>query len=72
MTATTTATPPPEVRDERVARVGFWRRLLLKPEFGSLIGALVVFVFFATQSSVFWHASGVANWLDPASTLRAE
>ena len=68
MTATTTATPPPEVRDERVARVGFWRRLLLKPEFGSLIGALVVFVFFATQSSVFWHASGVANWLDPAST----
>jgi simple sugar transport system permease protein len=68
MTATTTATPPPEVRDERVAKVGVWRRLLLKPEFGSLIGALVVFVFFATQSTVFWHASGVANWLDPAST----
>ena len=68
MTATTTATPPPEVRDERVAKVGLWRRLLVKPEFGSLIGALVVFVFFATQSSVFWHANGVANWLDPAST----
>ncbi len=55
--------------DERVARVGLLRRLLVKPELGSLIGAVVVFVFFASLSNVFRSLSGVANWLDPASTL---
>jgi simple sugar transport system permease protein len=55
--------------DERVARVGLVRRLLVKPELGSLIGAVVVFVFFALLSNVFRSLPGVANWLDPASTL---
>ena len=45
------------------------RRLLVKPELGALIGAVVIFVFFAAQSSVFRSVRGVANWLDPASTL---
>ena len=54
--------------DERVARSSFARRLLVKPELGAFIGAVVVFVFFAAQSNVFWLASGIANWLDPAST----
>ena len=35
---------------------------------GSLLGAIVVFLFFAGQSRTFWSAAGVANWLDPAST----
>ncbi|MFW3172639.1 ABC transporter permease [Geodermatophilus sp. CPCC 206100] len=30
---------------------------------------MVVFAFFAVQSPVFRSASGIANWLDPASTL---
>jgi simple sugar transport system permease protein len=55
--------------DERVARVGLLRRLLVKPELGSLIGALIIFVFFASLSDVFRSPRGVANWLDPASTL---
>src|SRR5215207_7776499 len=55
--------------DERVARIGVLRRLLVKPELGSLIGALIVFLFFASLSEVFRSAAGVANWLDPASTL---
>jgi simple sugar transport system permease protein len=55
--------------DERVARIGLWRRILVKPELGSLIGAVVVFIFFASLSDVFRSARGVANWLDPASTL---
>ncbi|WP_322748588.1 MULTISPECIES: ABC transporter permease [unclassified Frankia] len=63
---TTTVLP---AADERIARVGLPRRLLIKPELGSLIGAIVVFVFFAFQSNVFRSTSGVANWLDPASTL---
>ncbi len=55
--------------DERIAKVGLLRRLLVKPELGALIGALVIFAFFALQSSVFRGISGVANWLDPASTI---
>ncbi|MGY1638890.1 ABC transporter permease [Geodermatophilus sp. SYSU D00742] len=43
--------------------------MLVKPELGALIGAVVIFAFFAVQSSVFRSLSGVANWLDPASTL---
>jgi simple sugar transport system permease protein len=49
--------------------VGPLRRLLVKPELGALVGAVVVFVFFAAQSDVFRSARGIANWLDPASTL---
>lgn len=55
--------------DERVANIGVLRRLLVKPEFGALIGAVVVFVFFAVESSVFRSPSGFANWLDTASTV---
>ena len=55
--------------DERVARIGVLRRLMLKPELGALIGVVLVFVFFAALSDVFRSANGVANWLDPASTI---
>ncbi len=60
-----TATAAPA--DERIAHVGVLRRQLVKPEFGALIGAIVVFVFFWTQSNVFVSAAGVSNWLDAAS-----
>ena len=53
--------------DERIARLGLLRRLLLKPELGALIGAVLIFVFFASLSDIFWSFSGVANWLDLAS-----
>ncbi|HEY3501715.1 MAG TPA: ABC transporter permease [Actinocatenispora sp.] len=59
----------PAVRDERVAADHPVRRFLVRPELGALIGAVVVFVFFAVLSSTFRSAAGVANWLDPASTL---
>lgn len=55
--------------DERIANVGVVRRLLVRPELGSACGAVVVLIFFAAQSSVFRAPSGVANWLDPASTI---
>ncbi|MDQ2748165.1 MAG: ABC transporter permease [Pseudonocardiales bacterium] len=55
--------------DERVAHVGVLRRLLVKPEFGALIGAVIVFVFFAFQSDVFRSMDGAANWLDVSSTI---
>ncbi|WP_424532266.1 ABC transporter permease [Sphaerisporangium viridialbum] len=55
--------------DERVAGAGWPRRLLIRPELGSVVGAVAVFAFFSSQSEVFRSADGVANWLDPASTL---
>ncbi|MEU9889863.1 ABC transporter permease [Sphaerisporangium sp. NPDC051011] len=55
--------------DERLAGAGVLRRLLVRPELGSVVGALAVFAFFSSQSAVFRSADGVANWLDPASTL---
>jgi len=66
---TTDAPPSRPVADERVASVGLLKRLLVKPELGALVGAVVVFAFFAAQSSVFVSPAGIANWLDPASTL---
>jgi simple sugar transport system permease protein len=65
MAATTTTA----AADERVARVGLFKRLVVKPELGSLIGAIVIFAFFSVLSDVFHSANGIANWLDPASTL---
>ncbi|GIH16443.1 ABC transporter permease [Rugosimonospora africana] len=63
--ATATAAPV----DERIKNLGVTRQLLARPEIGALLGAVVVFAFFAVQSSVFRSGAGVANWLDPASTL---
>ena len=62
-----TATTAPV--DERVARIALLRRLLVKPELGALIGVVFIFVFFSILSDVFRSMSGVANWLDPASTI---
>ena len=64
---TTLSPPPPAAADERVARVGLVRRLVLRPEIGSLIGAVVLFVVFAAASSNFYSLAGISNWLDPAS-----
>ncbi|MEU4548525.1 ABC transporter permease [Nonomuraea dietziae] len=55
--------------DERLADVGRLRRLLIRPELGAVVGAVVVFAFFAGQSEVFRSVAGIANWLDPAATL---
>ncbi|MFI6392757.1 ABC transporter permease [Nonomuraea sp. NPDC050547] len=55
--------------DERLADVGRLRRALIRPELGAVVGAIVVFAFFAAQSPVFRSPAGIANWLDPAATL---
>jgi simple sugar transport system permease protein len=63
------ATTSTVATDERVARIGLLQRLVVKPELGSLIGAIIIFVFFSLLSDVFRSTNGIANWLDPASTL---
>ncbi|MGC9358226.1 MAG: ABC transporter permease [Anaerolineae bacterium] len=57
-------------RDERIAEVGGLRSLLRLSEVGSFLGAAVVFVFFSLlRPDQFPTISGVARFLDPASTL---
>ncbi|MQY29652.1 ABC transporter permease [Nocardia aurantia] len=55
-----TATPPPR---------GLPYRLLVRPEIGAALGALLVFAFFSLTTGRFLSALGVATWLDDASTL---
>ena len=55
--------------DERVSSNSLLRRAFTRPELGAIVGAIVVFVYFSAQSSVFFSASGAANWLDPSATL---
>jgi simple sugar transport system permease protein len=62
----TTAAPR---ADERVADVGFLRRLLVRPELGAVVGTLAIYTFFAVSNDVFPTASGMANWLDRSATL---
>lgn len=58
-------------QDERLRRVSLWRRLLVRPEFGSLAGLLVVFAAFSVfaGSQGFLSASGTVNYLEVAAQL---
>ncbi|MEV6906223.1 ABC transporter permease [Amycolatopsis sp. NPDC051071] len=55
--------------DERVAKPRLLDRLVVRPEIGALLGAVVVFGFFTVVTDQFFSGSGVATWLDDASTL---
>jgi simple sugar transport system permease protein len=64
-----TSEPPPTAVDERLAKVSFLTKLLQRPELGALLGAAVVFLFFALTADRFGSLSGAARWTDVASTL---
>jgi len=56
-------------RDERLATTSPLRRLMIRPEFGALIGAVVVWVLFMSQARRVWLSwLGTANYVD-VSTL---
>lgn len=57
--------------DERLGRESAIRRMLSKPEFGALAGAVLVFLFFgfAAQGSGMFNADGVLNWVTVSSQL---
>lgn len=57
------------IPDERLMRSGTLKRVLTRPEFGSLVGAVVVLVFFSWRADAFLTLRGIANVLDPSSTL---
>ncbi|WP_067572606.1 ABC transporter permease [Nocardia acidivorans] len=67
MSVATTASEP-TTRTEGL-RASILQRLVVRPELGALIGALVVFLFFSLITDKFLSALGVSNWLDDASTL---
>ena len=60
--------PAPAPADERLARVGLVARLLQRPEFGALLGAIAVFVAFSITGDQFGTLGGAARWTDVAST----
>lgn len=55
--------------DERIATPRLLDRMVVRPEIGALLGAVVVFLFFTVVTDQFFSGSGVATWLDDASTL---
>ncbi|SEP51598.1 MULTISPECIES: ABC transporter permease [Amycolatopsis] len=55
--------------DERFVKPRLRDRLIVRPEIGSLLGAIVVFLFFTFVTDKFFSASGAATWLDDAATL---
>jgi simple sugar transport system permease protein len=57
------------VTDERVARTSTLTKVMKRPESGALAAAIVIFIFFATTTSVFATPSGASTWLRGASTI---
>ena len=57
------------VADERLANIGLTARILRRPEIGALLAAIVVAIFFWTQSSLFLQLDGIANWTDVGRTF---
>ncbi|WHT19228.1 ABC transporter permease [Crossiella sp. CA-258035] len=55
--------------DERVGTKGLADRLVARPELGSVLGALVVLLFFSVLTDQFLTPLGVATWLDDSATL---
>ncbi|RDI69366.1 ABC transporter permease [Nocardia pseudobrasiliensis] len=64
--ATTVSQPAPSKPEPGPSLLN---RMIVRPEIGSALGALVVFLFFSIITDRFLSALGVATWLDDASTL---
>src|SRR5262249_17815748 len=65
---TTTAAIPGVRVDERITGMPVWKRLMIRPEFGALAGAIVVWILFATQAREVWLSwAGTATYLDTSA-----
>ncbi|GAA2772227.1 ABC transporter permease [Streptomyces showdoensis] len=69
------AAPPPAPADgldhvdERLLRTSPTKKLLARPELGSVVGAIAVFVFFSVAADSFLKASSLGTVLYAASTI---
>jgi simple sugar transport system permease protein len=68
MIMTQTLTKPVPA-DERVAKRNPFQKLLARPEVGALVGAIVLFVFFASVSQTFIQPNAFATVLYGSSTI---
>ncbi|MFD5636091.1 ABC transporter permease [Streptomyces sp. NPDC127077] len=69
MTATAPAPAPGPETDERLLKTSPLRKLLSRPELGSVVGAFAVFVFFALFADSFVRAASLSTVLYAASTI---
>ncbi len=67
--STTTATDTETDADERMAPTSRMTKVLRRPEVGSAIAALIVFVFFTVYTSEFLSDQGVGTWLNSSSRI---
>ncbi|MFJ6157887.1 ABC transporter permease [Pseudarthrobacter sp. NPDC092184] len=68
MTQTLTKTST-VVTDERIGKRNPLQKLLARPEVGALVGAIVLFIFFALVSSTFTQPNALATILYGSSTI---
>ncbi|OAR22903.1 ribose ABC transporter permease [Streptomyces sp. ERV7] len=66
---TATAPAPAPAKDERLIQRSVLRKLLGRPELGSVVGAIAVFVFFSVVADSFLRASSLSTVLYAASTI---
>ncbi|MEU2113394.1 ABC transporter permease [Streptomyces sp. NPDC019507] len=69
-----TATAPPAhdrtgPSDERLLHTSPWKKLLGRPELGSVVGAAAVFLFFSVVADAFLRTSSLSTVLYAASTI---
>ncbi|TQK51051.1 monosaccharide ABC transporter membrane protein (CUT2 family) [Streptomyces sp. SLBN-118] len=69
MSATAPPATPPQKSDERLLRTSPLRKLMGRPELGSVVGAAAVFIFFSIVADSFLQASSLSTVLYAASTL---
>ncbi|MFE2534895.1 ABC transporter permease [Streptomyces sp. NPDC059371] len=69
MTATAPAPAPGPETDERLLKTSPLRKLLSRPELGSVVGAFAVFLFFALFADSFVRAASLSTVLYAASTI---
>ncbi len=55
--------------DDRLIEAGMLKKVLTRPEFGSIIGALAVFAFFSAATENFFSVKAISAYLNPAATL---
>lgn len=60
---------PPRTADERLLRTSPLKRLLARPELGSVVGALAVFLFFSLAADSFLRGASLSTVLYAASTI---
>lgn len=64
-------TTTPAKKDERIGSVSLWTKILRRPEFGALVGAIAIYILFAVVDTTgqFTTLGGTAGWTDYAAPI---